>query len=94
MPDKTKEDVKAGTDIEPIVVLDLIMPNGKRIRNGDGGVRGAVGGDAEIAEANQALDRVAAGARELVHAELVAVDGGAAVPPVLIGEMSASVVPV
>jgi hypothetical protein len=33
MPDKTKEEVKAGTDIEPIVVLDLIMPNGKRMRD-------------------------------------------------------------
>ena len=31
MPDKTKEEVKAGTDIEPIVVLDLIMPNGLRL---------------------------------------------------------------
>jgi hypothetical protein len=33
MPDQTKEEVKAGTDIEPIVVLDLIMPNGKRMRD-------------------------------------------------------------
>jgi hypothetical protein len=33
MPDETKEEVKAGTDIEPIVVLDLIMPNGKRMRD-------------------------------------------------------------
>jgi hypothetical protein len=33
MPDNTKEEVKAGTDIKPIVVLDLIMPNGKRMRD-------------------------------------------------------------
>jgi hypothetical protein len=33
MPDKTKEEANAGADIEPIVVLDLIMPNGKRIRD-------------------------------------------------------------
>jgi hypothetical protein len=33
MRDQTKEEVKAGTDIEPIVVLDLIMPNGKRMRD-------------------------------------------------------------
>ena len=34
---KTKEEVKAGADIEPIVVLDLIMPNGKRMRDCTGG---------------------------------------------------------
>jgi hypothetical protein len=28
-----KEEVNAGTDIEPIVALDLIMPNGKRMRD-------------------------------------------------------------
>src|SRR6202008_3448228 len=33
MPDKTKEEFKAGAEIEPIVVLDLIMPNGKRMRD-------------------------------------------------------------
>ena len=33
MPDKPKEEVKVGTDIEPIVVLDLIMPNGRRMRD-------------------------------------------------------------
>jgi hypothetical protein len=33
MPDKMEQEVKAGTDIEPIVVLDLIMPNGKRMRD-------------------------------------------------------------
>ena len=33
MPDKMKEEVNAGTDIQPIVVLDLIMPNGKRMRD-------------------------------------------------------------
>ena len=33
MSDKTREEVKAGADIEPIVVLDLIMPNGKRMRD-------------------------------------------------------------
>ena len=33
MPDRMKEEVNAGTDIEPIVVLDLIMPNGKRMRD-------------------------------------------------------------
>jgi hypothetical protein len=33
MPDKMKEEVKASTDIEPIVALDLIMPNGKRMRD-------------------------------------------------------------
>ena len=33
MADKTKEEVNAGADIEPIVVLDLIMPNGKRMRD-------------------------------------------------------------
>ena len=33
MPDKMKEEVKAGTNIEPVVVLDLIMPNGKRMRD-------------------------------------------------------------
>lgn len=33
MSDKTIEEVDAGADIEPIVVLDLIMPNGKRIRD-------------------------------------------------------------
>jgi hypothetical protein len=33
MPDRMKEEINASTDIEPIVVLDLIMPNGKRIRD-------------------------------------------------------------
>jgi hypothetical protein len=33
MPDKMNEEIKAGTNIEPIVVLDLIMPNGKRMRD-------------------------------------------------------------
>jgi hypothetical protein len=33
MPDKMKQEVNAGTGIEPIVVLDLIMPNGKRMRD-------------------------------------------------------------
>jgi len=33
MTDKMEEEVKAGTDIEPIVVLDLIMLNGKRMRD-------------------------------------------------------------
>ena len=33
MADKTKGEVNAGADIEPIVVLDLIMPNGKRMRD-------------------------------------------------------------
>jgi hypothetical protein len=33
MPDKTKEEVNAGTDIEPIVALDLTIPNGKRMRD-------------------------------------------------------------
>ena len=33
MQGKTKEEANAGTDGEPIVVLDLIMPNGKRMRD-------------------------------------------------------------
>jgi hypothetical protein len=33
VPDKPKEEVKVGTDIEPIVALDLIMPNGRRMRD-------------------------------------------------------------
>ena len=33
MPDRMKDEINTGTDIEPIVVLDLIMPNGKRMRD-------------------------------------------------------------